>query len=135
MFSATDVMQRISEQLKVKVRFSMWTNNEALVKRMTKLMDHNPMVANLKNDPDLYCGLKNSTRNIEIEEIAHVKGHQDETGKILNNVEKLNILTYKLAMRGVNKRNCDEPTRNKILGPLLRIDGKVITQKKEPCWA
>lgn len=37
------------------------------------MVDHDPMAANLKSDPDLYCGLKHSARSIKIDEIYHMR--------------------------------------------------------------
>lgn len=42
------------------MKSSIWTDNAALVKRITKMIEFAPMAVNLKNDPDLYCGIWNA---------------------------------------------------------------------------
>ena len=55
MLSAVYAMKRIREQLENRFRCSIWSDNAALVLRMKKMLDHNPIAANLRNDLDLYC--------------------------------------------------------------------------------
>lgn len=65
-----------------------------------------------------------------IDEICHVKGHQDKTGKFLSTVENLNVIADKLGTRAVNEERSDEPIWHEMLGPMLQIDGKIITGKE-----
>lgn len=65
-----------------------------------------------------------------IEEIDHVKGHQDSTGKVLSTVKKLNLIADKLAMKAVNEVKCCKPEWHESLGAILKIDGKAITKKE-----
>lgn len=97
---------------------------------MTKMVEFEPVAANLKNDPDPYCRIKNAARKLIIEEIGHVKGYQDSTEEILSTVEKLNVIADKLATKAINEARCGEPKWNEVLGPRLRIDGKLITSKE-----
>lgn len=53
MFSLMYVMNRITEQLKAQVQFLVWTDNAALVRRVTKMVDYDPVAMNLKSNPDL----------------------------------------------------------------------------------
>ena len=105
----------------------MWTNNEALVIQIKKLMEYDPISANLKNDPNLYCGLRYMVNQINVKTVNHIRGHQDETGKTLSNVEKLNVLADQLASKAVNEERCDEPKWNIVMGLTLKINGKIIT--------
>lgn len=65
-----------------------------------------------------------------IEEVGHVKGHQDSTGKVLSTVEKLNVIADKLAMKAISEARCRELEWDKSLVPMLKIDGKVIIEKR-----
>lgn len=105
----------------------MWTDNVALVKRMTILVELDPVAANLKNDPDLYCGIGNAAKKMKIEELGNVKGHQDS---FLSMVEKLNVIADKLVSKSVNKVRFSEPEWHKSRGPMLKFDGKVITKRR-----
>lgn len=92
--------------LNTKFRCSIWTDNEALVVRMKRMIEYDPISTNLKNDPDLYCGLQKLANQIEIKDVEHVKGHQDKTGRALSMVEKRNGLADKLASKAISKERC-----------------------------
>lgn len=76
---------------------SIWTDNEALVRRLRKLKEFDPVSAYTKNDHDIYVGMHEAINQIEIDQIGHVQGHQDKSGRELNHVEKMNILADELA--------------------------------------
>lgn len=57
------------------------------MRRVHKLMEYNPMTTYLKNDPDLYCGIRNPVKEVDVMEICHVSGHQDGAVQTLSTVE------------------------------------------------
>lgn len=57
---------------------------------------------------------------IEIEDVEHVRGHQDETGKVWSMVEKLNVLADQLASKAISEEKCEELQWNMIFGPMLK---------------
>ena len=83
-----------------------------------------PIAANLRNDPDTYCGIRNAMKNLEVIEFGHVKGHQDETGQTLSTIEKLNVMADKLASKAVKEARSEDVACHETLGPILKIDGK-----------
>lgn len=94
---------KIAKTLNTKMQVRMWTDNEALVRRMKKLLEYNPISAYTKNDPDLYVGMREAVKELEVREAGHVKGHQDRMGRALSVVEKLNVLADKLTTRAVEE--------------------------------
>ena len=74
---------------------------------------------------DKKCG-----QNLPIDEIGHVKGHQDQSGRTLLNVERFNVMADKLAAMAVNEENCEEPEWHTSFGTMLKIAGKMITRKE-----
>lgn len=94
------------------------------------MVDHDPVAVYLKSDPDLYCGIRSSAERLTINDIGHVKGHQNRSGRELSNIEKLNILADNLATKAVIEENTAEPEWHESFGPMLKIQGKVMTQKE-----
>ena len=62
-----------------KIKVSVCTDNEALVRRIKKLIDFDPVSAYTKNYPNLYVGICEALNQLEIVEIGHVRSHQDQT--------------------------------------------------------
>ena len=89
-----------------------------------------PIAANLRDDPDTYCGIRNAMKNLEVIEFVHVKGHQDETGTYISTIEKLNVMADKLASKAVKEARSEDVAWHETLGPILKIDGKVITKNE-----
>lgn len=94
------------------------------------MVEYHPVATYLKSDPDLYCGIKYAANRLKIEEIVHIKGHQDQSGRTLRNIKKLNVIVDKLATKVVNEEKSNEPEWHASFGPMLKIAGKVITQKE-----
>jgi ribonuclease HI len=130
MFSAMRLMSSIAKQIRSQIKISAWTDNEALVKRITMMREFDSISANLRNDPDIYCGIRNAIKRLDVIEVGHVKGHQDETGQTLSTIEKLNVMADKLASKAVKEARCGEVEWHETLGPILTIDGKVITKNE-----
>jgi hypothetical protein len=103
MLSALYVMQNITSELQSQVRLSLWSENVALVCRLSNLIEYDPISAFLKSDPDLYCGIISAAKQLSIEGIDHINGHQDRSGRTLNNIEMLNVLANKLATQAFNE--------------------------------
>lgn len=127
---ALHLMKCVMQELIAQVCFSIWSDNSALIRRMSKMIEFDPVAAYLKSDPDLYCGIRNVAGKLWIEEIGHFKGHQDQAGRILSNIEKFNVIADKLTIRAVYEENSEEPEWNPLFGTMLKIAGKTITRKE-----
>ena len=89
--------------MEARKRTDIWTDNESLVKRMNKFQEYDPVAAYIKNDPDLYSGLRNAANKLNVIQYGHVRGHQDRCGRKLTFVEKMNIMADNLASKAVAK--------------------------------
>lgn len=59
-----------------------------------------------------------------------LKDTSTRLAKALSTIEKLNVLADKLASKAISEKKCEELQWNMILGPLLKIKGKLITRKE-----
>lgn len=110
MLSDLYIVQNITSELQSQVRLSLWSESTALVQRLSNMLEYDPISAFLRSDPDLYCGIISAAKQLNIEGIDHVKGHQDRSGRTLNNIEKLNVVADKLATRIPWKLNDTKPS-------------------------
>lgn len=108
----------------------LWTDDEALVHRIRKLKELNPVSVYIKNDHNIYVGMHESMEDIKIGQISHICGHQDKLGCELNHAEKLNILMDELATRAIDEFDQSEVEWDSKMGPILEIDGSTITNKE-----
>lgn len=98
---------------------------------MKKLNDFNPISVYAKNDHNLYVGISESINQIDVNEISHVRGHQDKEGHELTHIKKLNVLVDKLETRAIEELDVCQLEWNPEIGPILEIDGISIAKKKE----
>lgn len=91
---------------------------------------YDPVSAYLKNSPDLYRGIKHAASKLSRNKISHIKGYQDQTGRTLSNIEKLNIIADKLATEAISEERGGEPEGHDFFWPMRKIDGQTVTRKE-----
>ena len=62
MLSALHVMKCVTQELKAQVHFSIWSDNSALIHRLSKMVEFDPVATYLRSDPNLYCGTRNAAK-------------------------------------------------------------------------
>lgn len=97
------------------------------------MIEYDPVATFLKIDPNMYCRIRSAVKQLNIEGFTHVKGHQDRSSRTRNNISRLNIMAERLATQAVNEENSVGPEWHESLGPILKINGKAITQKEGMC--
>lgn len=60
------LMTKMSREFDTKIRVDLWSYNEALVKRIQKLIDHDPISMCTKNDQDLYSRIKKDVQVLRL---------------------------------------------------------------------
>lgn len=122
---------KVARKVNTKTKVMMWTDNEVLVRIRKKFLEDNPISAYMKNDPGLYVGMREASKELEVLDVSLVECHQDRTGRVLSAMDKLNVLADKLATKAVGESQIEDPERTKEIGPMLIIVGTPITNKAD----
>lgn len=69
MYSGLPIFGNVARKLETKIKTMMWTNNEALVRRMKKMIDFKTVSAYMKNDPDLFVGRREAPKSATLRAI------------------------------------------------------------------
>lgn len=93
---------------------------------MKKMLECDPVVAYIKNDPEIYSDLCDTSNQLEGIEYSNVRGHQDQTARELTFVEKMN----NLATKAVAEAEMQNPEWNRNTGPMLKIRGILVMNKE-----
>lgn len=73
MASAMYFLKKITEELHIKLRANFWTDNTSLVRRIKLIREQNPIGAHIRNDHDAYNIIRDSSQNVMINEVGHVR--------------------------------------------------------------
>lgn len=128
--SAMKLLEKIDETLQIEVKVDLHTDNQALVNRIVKLIQYDPNNALLRNDYDAYWIIRKARKTVAIQEIRHMRGHQDRTVKDLSFMEKLNVIADDLATKAVKRVRIEEASWSTESPPTLKIRGIVITKRE-----
>lgn len=80
-------MSSVAKDFQWKIRVSLWLDNEALVRRVQKMIEGDPIAAFKKNDPDVYCRIKDVVQELELMDVSHMHGHPDNVHQTLSTVK------------------------------------------------
>lgn len=104
---------------------------EALVMRVEKLKFHDWDALFTKNDPDMYHGIRETVKKLRLSKMDNVKGHQDQEGRELNLIERMNILVDKFSTKSIKECQTFDTKWSNETGLILKTVRRPIACKED----